>query len=91
MAISQSTYDVYDGASPLLPPDHELVSRRRFSEWWRSAASAFLDRNAGLLLVATAQFFFAASNVCVKWLNGLDEQVPILEVRGNSEGDKSLN
>jgi hypothetical protein len=88
MAITQSTYDE---TSPLLPPNHALVSRLRFSERWRSAASAFLDRNAGLLLVATAQFFFAASNVCVKWLNGLDEQVPILEVRGDSEGDQSVN
>ncbi|KAI0290236.1 hypothetical protein BC826DRAFT_1027947 [Russula brevipes] len=77
MAITQSTHDE---TSPLLPPDHALVSRRRFSERWRSAASAFLERNAGLLFIATAQFFFAASNVCVKWLNGLEEQVPILEL-----------
>ena len=48
-----------------------------------SAISSFLDQNAGLLLVASSQFFFSASNLCVKWLNSLDEseRVPILEVR----------
>jgi hypothetical protein len=49
----------------------------------QSAISSFLDKNAGLLLVASSQLFFCASNLCVKWLNSLDEseRVPILEVR----------
>ena len=42
---------------------------------------AFFNKNAGLSLVAASQFFFSAMNMCVKWLNSLDEPVPILEVR----------
>lgn len=68
-----------DEASPLLQDGR---ARRSLSERSRLAASAFMDKNAGLLLVAASQFFFAISNVCVKWLNSLDEHVPILEVRG---------
>jgi hypothetical protein len=42
-----------------------------------------LDKNVGLLFAASSQFFLAASNICVKWLNNLDESelIPILEVR----------
>jgi hypothetical protein len=47
----------------------------------RHFLSAFFDKNAGLSLVAASQFFFSAMNVCVKWLNSLDEPIPILEVR----------
>jgi hypothetical protein len=45
--------------------------------------STFFDENAGLLLVAASQFFYAAANTCVKWLNSPDdgEPVPMLEVR----------
>ena len=70
--------------SALLPDDARgLVTRRSLTERGQSAISSFLDKNAGLLLVASSQFFFAASNICVKWLNSLDEsdRVPILEVR----------
>ena len=77
--------------SPLLRTNrdrtyHVIQSSR--SERWHSArlsVSAFLDRNAGLSLIAASQFFFSAMNTCVKWLNSLDEPVPILEVRVSSK------
>lgn len=73
-------------ASPLLQTERERElqgeSRRTLFERCHFAMSAFWDKNAGLLLVAASQFFFAASNLCVKWLNSLDERVPVLEVRG---------
>ena len=75
-----------DEASPLLQDGR--ARRRSLSERSRSAASAFMDKNAGLLLVAASQFFFAISNVCVKWLNSLDEHVPILEVRDGHIGNR---
>lgn len=71
--------------SPLLQTERDELqagSRRSFFERCHSALSAFLDKNTGLLLVAASQFFFALSNLCVKWLNSLDERVPVLEVRG---------
>jgi hypothetical protein len=70
--------------SALLPDDRRVhVSQRSLTERGQSAISSFLDKNAGLLFVASSQFFFAASNLCVKWLNSLDEseRVPVLEVR----------
>jgi len=67
-----------DEESPLLQREGSEQRRGLF----RTAASAFVDRNAGLLLVVASQFFFAATNSTVKWLNSLDEPVPILEVRG---------
>jgi hypothetical protein len=76
---------VPDETSALLPDDGRvLVSQRSLTERGQLAIiSSFLDNNAGLLLVALSQFFFAASNLCVKWLNSLDEseRVPVLEVR----------
>ena len=72
-----SKSSILDETSPLLQP--ERVGS--LSERWHSTASAFLDRNAGLLLIAASQFFFSASNVSVKWLNSLDEPLPMLEVR----------
>lgn len=51
----------------------------------RSSVSVFLDKNAGLSLIAASQFFFSAMNICVKRLNTLDEPVPILEVRVSSK------
>jgi hypothetical protein len=42
---------------------------------------SFVADNAGLLLVALSQFFFALMNVMVKKLNALDPPVPPLEVR----------
>ncbi|KAI0274065.1 EamA-like transporter family-domain-containing protein [Russula aff. rugulosa BPL654] len=41
---------------------------------------AFFDKNAGLSLFVVSQFFFSGMNICVKWLNSLDEPVPILEL-----------
>jgi hypothetical protein len=73
--------------SALLPDGRILVFHRSLTERSQSAISSFLDKNAGLLLVASSQFFFSASNICVKWLNSLDEseRVPILEVRDTLE------
>ena len=82
-ALSTSV-TVLNETSALLPDDARgFVSRRSLTERGQSAISSFLDKNAGLLLVASAHFFFAVSNICVKWLNSLDEsdRVPILEVR----------
>ncbi|EPQ53277.1 DUF6-domain-containing protein [Gloeophyllum trabeum ATCC 11539] len=39
-----------------------------------------MENNAGLLLIASAQLFFALMNVAVKMLNSLDEPVPTLEL-----------
>ena len=75
---SEEALSLPDEASPLLQDGRV---RRSLSERCHSALSAFMDKNAGLLLVAASQFFFAVSNVFVKWLNGLDDHVPILEVR----------
>ena len=75
---SEETLSVPDEVSPLLQDGR---GPRSLSTRCRSALSAFVDKNAGLLLVAASQFFFAVSNVFVKWLNGLDDHVPILEVR----------
>jgi len=72
---------VPDEMSPLLQTGSTFKSRRSHSEGWLSTAPAFLDRNAGLFLIAASQLFFALSNVTVKWLNGSDEQIPMLEVR----------
>ena len=76
--------DAPDETSPLLlGTSHARQSghsERRHSA--RSSVSTFFDENAGLLLVAASQFFYAATNTCVKWLNSLDgEPVPMLEVR----------
>jgi hypothetical protein len=74
---------VTNETSPLLPDGRAFVSRRSLTERGQSAISSFLDKNAGLLLVASSQFFFSASNLCVKLLNSLDEseRIPVLEVR----------
>ncbi|EPQ53269.1 DUF6-domain-containing protein [Gloeophyllum trabeum ATCC 11539] len=50
---------------------------------WRRAVSGikdFVDRNTGLLLVASSQIFGALQNVSVKTLNSLDDPVPTLEL-----------
>ena len=75
---TEETLSAPDEASPLLQDGRV---RRSLSERSHSALSAFMDKNAGLLLVAASQFFFSVSNVCVKWLNSLDNHVPMLEVR----------
>ena len=80
-----------DEMSPLLGTSraHAFQSSQSERPRWHSAAqssvSAFLDKNSGLALIATSQFFFSAMNICVKRLNSLNEPVPILEVRVGSE------
>ena len=74
--------------SPLLGTNRAHAIQSSQSDRWhsaRSSVSAFLDKNAGLSLIAAAQIFFSAMNVCVKRLNSLDEPVPILEVRLSSK------
>jgi hypothetical protein len=75
-----------DEISPLLGTNRTPASQ---SERWhhsaRASVSAFLDKNAGLSLIVASDFFFSAMNICVKWINSLDEPVPILEVRLTSK------
>jgi hypothetical protein len=69
--------------TPLLRTNRPRVLQWNYLEWWspaRSAASAFVDENSGLLLIAASQFFFSGMNLSVKLLNSLDEPVPTLEV-----------
>lgn len=70
-----------DDTSPLLQSEFVAVPRKGLSERWHSNMSAFLEGNAGLLLVVASQFCFALSNISVKWLNNLEENIPMLEVR----------
>jgi hypothetical protein len=59
------------------------LSSNAFGRWFSTtllSVSAFLKNNAGLLLVAAAQFWFCTQNISVKWLESLDETVPIFEV-----------
>jgi hypothetical protein len=70
-------------ASPLLQNEPTEGPQPNVSERWhpaRSSVSAFIDKNAGMLLVVAAQLFFSAMNVSVKFLNSLDEPVPTFEV-----------
>ena len=69
-----------DDTTPLLQPDPVPPPRKSLFEYWHSNGSAFLDRNAGLLLVVASQISLTLSNVSVKWLNNLDEHIPMLEV-----------
>ena len=72
-----------DETTPLLRTNRARLLLSNGSGWWssaRSAVSTFSDKNAGLLLVAAAQFFLTGMNFSVKWLNGLDKPVPTLEV-----------
>jgi hypothetical protein len=82
-ALSASVPNETSALLPVADGRVFVLSQRSLTEQGQSAISSFLDKNAGLLLVASSQFFFSASNVCVKWLNSLDEseRVPILEVR----------
>jgi hypothetical protein len=69
-----------DETSPLLGTNSARALQPSHSERWHFL-SAFFDKNAGLSLLIASQFFFSSMNICVKWLNSLDEPVPILEVR----------
>jgi hypothetical protein len=75
--------------SPLLGTYHpHALQSTSPSEWWhsaRSSVSTFFDKNAGLCLITASEFFFSAMNISVKWLNGLNEPIPILEVRVSSK------
>lgn len=63
------------------PTPNEASPLLRFKRTqWSAARSSFLENNAGLLLVAAAQFFFSAMGIVLKWFNGLDDPVPTLEV-----------
>jgi hypothetical protein len=64
--------------SPLL--NSRRTKAQTIPERWRTTRTSFLEDNAGLLLVAAAQFFFSAMGIAVKWLNSLDDPVPTLEV-----------
>jgi hypothetical protein len=70
-----------DETSPLLRTNGADALQSSHSERWRHSLSAFFDKNAGLSLLVASQLFFSGMNMCVKWLNSLDEPVPILEVR----------
>jgi hypothetical protein len=76
---------VANETSPLLQHGHtgglgsrQIVSEQRLHA--RSFISTFIDNNAGMFFVVTSQFFASAINVSVKFLNRLDEPVPMLEV-----------
>jgi hypothetical protein len=69
-----------DEVSPLLKPKRTQAHRQTISERWWTAQSSLLNDNSGLLLIAASQFFFSAMGIAVKWLNGLDDPVPTLEV-----------
>ncbi|KAH8981189.1 hypothetical protein EDB86DRAFT_2976997 [Lactarius hatsudake] len=74
---------VPDEVSPLLHSKYSKEPQRNTSGRWlaaRLSTSAFIDNNAGLLLVAASQFFFTSMGIFVKWLNSLDEPVPTLEL-----------
>lgn len=75
---------VLDEASPLLNGRNSQEPQRNIWFVTKMSASAFLDNNAGLLLVAASQFFFSAMGISVKWLNSLDGPVPTLEVCNTS-------
>jgi hypothetical protein len=71
---------VPDEASLLLQNKTALLSQRGLSERWHPNSSAFLDRNAGLLLLVASHFSLSASTISVQWLNRSEEKVPVLEV-----------
>jgi hypothetical protein len=68
-----------DESLPLLGTDPGRVLHWGHSERWYSVSN-FFDKNAGLSLIVAAEFFISAMNVCIKWVNGLDEPVPVLEL-----------
>ncbi|EPQ53268.1 DUF6-domain-containing protein [Gloeophyllum trabeum ATCC 11539] len=70
-----------------LPAEDTVVGERKRSDGkaplWRRISPAFKDfveRNTGLLMVASSQFFFALQNASVKRLNSLEDPVPTLEL-----------
>lgn len=80
-ALSQLTdfvYDVEDEALrlPTRPGSAFLHRLQHVSD----STLSFLNVNAGLLLVAASQAFFASMNTAVKKLNNLDPPVSALEV-----------
>jgi hypothetical protein len=81
LPVSREGLANLDEISPLLGTNRAHAIQPSRSERWRSSVTALLNKNAGLYLIAASYFFFSAMNICVKWLNSLDEPVPILEVR----------
>jgi hypothetical protein len=71
---------IQNESSPLLLPNRTQ---------WSTARSSFLQNNAGLFLVAAAQFFFSAMGIVLKWFNSLDDPVPTLEVWRTLNGHSS--
>ena len=69
--------------SPLLQTESESALKFRWSlaERGHLTVPAFLDRNAGLFLIMASELFFCLAGVTTRLLNGLDKQIPILEVR----------
>lgn len=69
-------------ALPEVNETTELLGGRAVSTTplWRKT-KLLVQRNAGLLLVAASQIFFALMNVTVKALNSMDPPVSALEVR----------
>jgi len=76
---SRGGLDNPDESLPLLGTDRGRVFQWGHSERWHSV-SIFVDKNAGLSLIVASWFFMSAMNVCVKWVNSLDEPVPVFEV-----------
>jgi hypothetical protein len=74
-----SSSDSYLPADAPVPNEASPLLRSKHTQW-STARSTFLENNAGLLLVAAAQFFFSAMGIVLKWFNGLDDPVPTLEV-----------
>lgn len=60
-------------------PVSETVSDAVLKYW--SGLRGFVDNNAGLLLVALAQLFFAFVNVSIKVLKETDNPIATLQVR----------
>lgn len=65
------------------PTSATTAARTAFQRYW-DRFQGFVDNNAGLLLVALAQLFFAFVNVSVKVLKDVDVPMPTLEVRYTS-------
>jgi hypothetical protein len=57
----------------------------------RPSDPGFIARNAGILLIISAQFFFACMSISVKMLNRLDPPVHALEVGRFPTFDPSTN
>lgn len=91
MAASRNEYTALPTEAPNHLEDTPSNDDARQNSWSDRLESVKVVANAntGLLLVMTAQFFFACMDVSVKRLHSLDEPVPTLEVRRLSCSDSS--